>query len=185
MKATLRLCCVLFAFTSGLIALFGVGGRLTGGDDPLQTVGFQVCAGKPCFLGLVPGETAWESVRTTLEANQITFQQIDSTFTTKFDILTRHWLIEIISSPQRQHVSQILWVYRDHPLSIGHFVLMYGLPCFTWHNNSNMLIATFRNLNINARSATSSTIRLQSPVYGLSLTTFLPAGCERLANVSE
>ncbi|MBX3083371.1 MAG: hypothetical protein KF716_17190 [Anaerolineae bacterium] len=182
MKTALRLSLLLVFLATCLIVLMIAIGRAIGGGDPLQMVGFEVCAGKPCYRGLIPGETDWNFVQPALDAGHVKYVQSDSTFTTKLDIVTEHWLIEIISSPQRQRVSQILWMYRDDPLTIGHFILMYGLPCFKWHNNSDLLIATFRNLNINARTNVKSHFSLQSPVYGLSLTDFLPAGCERLLN---
>jgi hypothetical protein len=183
MRFALRVSLLLLTLTTGLIVLVGGIGRSMGGHDPLQTVGFEVCAGKPCFVGLIPGETAWDSVKPALETNHIPFEATDSTFTTKIAIVTEDWLIEITSSPQRQRIALILWMYRHHPLSIGHFILMYGLPCRTWRSNgSSLWIASFRNLSTNAYSPATRTFSLQSTVYGFSLSDFWPKGCERLLN---
>ena len=183
MKFALRLSLLLCATMTGLIMLVGGIGRVVGGHDPLQTAGFEVCAGKPCFMGLVPGETAWETVQPALETSHIRFETTDSTFTTQITIVTNDWLIQITSSPQRQRVALILWMYRHQPLSIGHFILMYGHPCWQWRSNgSNLWSARFGNLSTNAYSPATSAYSPQSTVYGFSLSDFQPAGCEHLLN---
>jgi hypothetical protein len=182
MRRLSMLAMLLLISALSLIASVRLIGRAMGGRDPLPDVGFEVCGGKPCYLGLVPGETRWDRVKPTLEQHGVAFHQSDSTFTTKFDILTDQWLIEIISSAQRQRVMYILWVYRGAPLSLGDFILLYGQPCRAFVSQRNdSLIANFHNLSLNVQSYAHHRFNAQAAVYGFTLSDYLPPGCEQLA----
>jgi hypothetical protein len=57
---------ILWIICTGLIAVACDSGPYVPYQDALATLGFDLCGGDPCYLGIVPGETSWRSAQEAL-----------------------------------------------------------------------------------------------------------------------
>jgi hypothetical protein len=63
MVRLIRLVVVVWVVCAGLIGIAMLGGRAAIKDNRLQSAGFDLCDGKPYFAGIMPGMTAWDTVK--------------------------------------------------------------------------------------------------------------------------
>src|SRR5215813_11293136 len=63
---TLTLFLLTTSLTGGIVAY----ARTHGGENPLKAMGFEVCDGNPCFMGIVIGETTWDDIHKLIGINR-------------------------------------------------------------------------------------------------------------------
>jgi hypothetical protein len=106
-------------------------GRARNDSDDLQALGFWVCDGKPCFMGITPGITTWDDAITIVGGHKnavlqdkdwIIVRLVDKAF---IDMgIRRHPGGEKVSD-----ASLLLWVDQEPYFpKLGAFVRMYGPP---------------------------------------------------------
>lgn len=108
----------LILLVSGSIAY----GRRHSSENPLETLGFNVCGNRPCLVGIVPGETSWNDARTRLAPGND--NEISELYTpvndTQATVMPGFDQVAIIS----------IKAYSDTSLPVlGYFIQKYGSPC--------------------------------------------------------
>jgi hypothetical protein len=93
----------------------------------LRDLGFGRCAGRPCFQGIVPGDTTWQ------EAVQRMSRLLDVTdpLALRYATLDRHGIAVSFGGahPVSPEYVLILFFYDNRRALFGDLVALYGAPC--------------------------------------------------------
>ncbi len=100
-------------------------GRALSAPDSLAQVGLTACGDSPCFMGIIPGVTAWSAalarfatVSSTIDGNQLEFitdEQLD---------------VYLIRSENQALVSAVSIIFPNpSTVDAGALVAQFGLPC--------------------------------------------------------
>jgi hypothetical protein len=122
---TLALFVIATALTSGVIAF----AQALGGDNPLQAYGFEVCDGKPCFMGVMPGMDLTKA-QALLQARGVSIPPPES----RIEVHIDSGLVAIYPNKDHKIVSEISLELlgekaRNQFPALGNMILQYGQPC--------------------------------------------------------
>jgi hypothetical protein len=91
----------------------------------LEKLGFGLCAGKPCFWGIILGQTKWNDARAIIEKNGAVPSSIPGTyFFGQLEITLNTSVSDIVSSIT-------IWddVGAPLPVMAGDIIANWGVPC--------------------------------------------------------
>ena len=176
-------CCVFFitltaTLTTGSLIL----GKLQPDTNLLRQLGFELCSGKPCFMGIIPGETAWETIEQLLQAHGADYRIDNRSVVGRAYVQVGDWLINLQPSFGLRDVQQIFVVSR-HGLPYAPFLLLYGEPCFQGRQKMPKPVrqVNFRNIILYVSDSPRVIRAATSTVSYAQLSVFISPGCERLA----
>jgi hypothetical protein len=135
MKRLALMVFLLWAIFAMMIATARRYGEAHPGPDKLAELGFGVCGGNPCFLGITPDVTTWaEAKRTLSQSSKFTMLVKDD----GTEVISDHFgqAIIYVRQPENAYVGSIT-VFSDDvlgtnphiPASAADIVALYGLPC--------------------------------------------------------
>jgi hypothetical protein len=117
-----------------MFAAIGAASRY-GQDEVNKLAGFGigVCAGMPCYRGIVPGQTSWDDVRTYLDGAKIAVDDGSTIAVTLADRIELELYQDagdppIVETIRVSDYTVVDMMPTDFP-SLGHFLRMYGTPC--------------------------------------------------------
>ena len=117
----------LVLLTVALTGGFVVFARAKGTENPLKGYGFDMCDGKPCFMGVVAGKTAWRDVEELTKDNLI-LQDVGRHIVAKFRAVS----VEFYGDANDANVVKFSVYLPYGTLSqLGDAVALYGTPCGT------------------------------------------------------
>jgi hypothetical protein len=126
---------VLFVWL-GLLILCPVGlvvGRLDQTPNELQTLGFDLCDGKPCFMEITPGVTTWDDAKAIFMRNKAERAPWSNAKTEELSFRIRNGLSASVAAwslPQGLATLVRLGdiAYSPGVSSVGNFIGQYGSP---------------------------------------------------------
>ncbi|MCC7450072.1 MAG: hypothetical protein IT324_21825 [Anaerolineae bacterium] len=122
----LRITLILWLLSVALIGGAALYGRTHDAPNELQALGFDVCEGKPCFMGITPGVTRQDNMSSNLSSAIVEYgDNLHTVFYVQqyegeilFSALGKVSLI-VLKTPN-----------TDYPIStVGNFLSLYGSPC--------------------------------------------------------
>jgi hypothetical protein len=181
-RLVIRCCVSLLTFTTALIAGVLIVGKLQPDTNMLHELGFELCSGKPCFMGIIPGETPWETIEQLLQAHGADYRIDNRSDTGRAYVQVSGWLVHLQPSFGLRDVQQIFVVSR-HGLPYAPFLLLYGEPCYRGRQEMPMPIwqVNFRNIILYVSDSPHVIRAATSTVSYAQLSVFISPGCERLA----
>ncbi len=78
LRLTMMLCLLMTSIVGGAVLY----ARTRSSPGELQALGFGICGGRPCFMGITPGVTSWQDAREVLEKNGGQQLSMDGTYAT-------------------------------------------------------------------------------------------------------
>ena len=164
-----------------LVALFFVAiGR--GRAGPMREVveGLGWCEGKPCFMGIVPGQTSWDEARSTLIRQGAVETDIGLTLDMENSTKILVWS-RLEDFDKSVNVIEI-YLPEASPPTLGSFISYYGSPCAVYNRNVPSFVVLYKSMSFNTTYPHSSQQDYTSldpswPVYTVQLFD-LEHGCE-------
>ncbi len=155
---------------SFLFALLCAGALLIGRNHPVQQDLLRFlsqCDGQPCYLGIVPGKTAWESALRTLEDSpQLEFDP-DTNIAANPPGFNGSALIFGSTT-----VDEIELTMRTSTVSIGSMIVRMGPPCAVIYTTDGILALFYPRLSIQVmteKSGGRQTLKPTSLAYLITL----------------
>lgn len=104
-------------------------GRTSSQHNMIESLGFGLCADKPCFLGIAPSETKWTEITPEL-LNQKIIQSVSQAGPQNMSFFANGLGIALTGQYDRPDISMIkISIYKNQPVQLGDFVRFYGRPC--------------------------------------------------------
>jgi hypothetical protein len=126
MRRMLGVYLLLLLISAGVIGV----ARLNRAATALERIGFALCEGQPCFMGIKPG-SSWQEAERHLAAILVTAPGSEGLNVRISEANIA--LMRIISTDQRDAVEMILPVHERAgiplELTLGDVLLLYGAPC--------------------------------------------------------
>jgi hypothetical protein len=180
MRFVVRCCAILLVFTLSFTTGSLVLGKLQPDPHLLRTLGFDSCDGKPCYMGIIPGETTWSAIEPLLQAHGAKYDIYNGTEQGRVQIYAGdEWVIQIFSEFQKSGI-RVIQIATKRRLPYALFALMYGTPCHRGYGqvpNGNWQVS-FRNINLEVSGAARTIKTASAQVHMAFMSRYLPAGCE-------
>lgn len=120
-----RLTLMVFAFSTIVLVLAALAGRALGRADDLRALHFDLCAERPCVLGMVPGATAWTDAAAMLARYPIDALDDKRVYTPLPGVS-----VETYISVNTLTVGRVYLSFPHHaPFSAAWIIQRYGAPC--------------------------------------------------------
>src|SRR5262249_36908832 len=146
-------------------------------SEVLGALGFAVCNGQPCFVGIVPGIT------TAKKALTVVSNSADmAAYSTSQEIMARmHNLgVTLIVNPETEKIISIqIPVHTGERFPhIDSFIAMYGLPCAVEASQDNtQLILNYPNMSLGTKESERLTLGAELWFVELSSTETSTLNC--------
>jgi len=145
----LRVTLILWLLSVALIGGAALYGRAHAEPNELQALGFGVCEGRPCFMGITPGVTTIESARGILDKVGATKSQssyaIDETIYYKGDLRIGY----LDSADRIRHITVMNRLGDSLPIRASNIMLHLGIPCrFAMSVSTKELIMFYPHLAV-------------------------------------
>ncbi len=133
----------------------------------LQALGFDVCDGRPCFIGITPGVTTWNAARAILtkwgdqkESNE------------EFTVAANRIEVSITSLE-----GSVDWIHiKGIPYggfvfsSLGNFIAKYGSPCrIMFNGDRNFVDLAYPYMMLTVFRGSRTRLELDMPIYNADL----------------
>jgi hypothetical protein len=116
----------VLVLTSFAAAVPTLASRLSADANPLLALGFDTCAGKPCFMGITPGVTSWLDIELLAgKGRRFTYEALLGwSGRLQFEAFNP---LGVANTDSPSDLS-IGW-YQQPIGDVHEFVLLYGMPC--------------------------------------------------------
>lgn len=120
---------VLLIFFSMVVLIVGASflGRIPAKPNKLQQIGFDVCNGKPCFMGITLG-MSWAESRALLAKKKELIDDTDTLMVLRIQNLD----VGIRPDNNQKYVDDIgfnIWPDNDPEVPLGDLISLFGQPC--------------------------------------------------------
>ncbi|HVU11391.1 MAG TPA: hypothetical protein VHD90_08940 [Phototrophicaceae bacterium] len=151
-------------------ALLGAGALLIGRNQPMQQDLFRYlgqCDGQPCYLGIAPGKTAWDSALTVLEDRSGIEFDPDTNIASNPPGFQGSALIFGSAT-----VDEIELTMRTSTVSIGSLIVQMGSPCAVIYTTDGILALFYPRLSVQVmteKAGGRQTLKPTSLAYQITL----------------
>ena len=166
-----------FVITLSLTLTALIGGAILVGHDhsepsTLETLGFGTCQGKPCFIGIAPGETKWDGLKASLPQKQ----EVRSVFSLvsndqEIDFGTQHFLGSVRNdfSPSIVTIMVIATLPDKRVIRLRDVIQNYGFPCAVSSGVSgNELLLMYAFMNIKSQTP-NNRLEMEAPIDRITM----------------
>lgn len=175
-------------FSAGMIAR-AIGERT---PNPVRALGFDMCDGAPCMLGIIPGVTTWADALAILTERQIPYTEAGNENFRRFEAafyyeptdaigfyieLTRPVNTQIVSSLTVHNAVNREYMPLPTAIGIGDIFRLYGFPCGVGVNNDNVL--PMGSANVHMKRLSRQRISTDHAVYNIQLGRSFGSNCFR------
>ncbi len=149
-------------------------------ENPLTRLGFNLCDGRPCFLGIIPGVTDWQDASSVLLAKGF---ELDNLGPPGLDTLSNVGNsgdgITVFSDPTKPNT--VRWIelavlHGRYTIHLADVLALYGLPCAAASDAKNSYWFSYHTVLAHALSDERSDagapiiyIAIVNPVSGASV----------------
>jgi hypothetical protein len=150
-----------------LLLIVGIGssvlyGRATPRSEDLMTLGFDLCSGTPCFMGIIPGVTTGKQVHSLLSKYDPAELPEGQRITARLNNFTVGVLLDADS---KKVISLTIPLYQDSVFPrLESFIAIFGLPCSVGVvKESERLDLSYPNMSLGV-TPVNSYLSLHSPL---------------------
>lgn len=101
--------------------------------NPLVVLGFNRCAGAPCFLGVIPGKTSWRDTTTILLSHNFTKTDSSDLAYSRFEpndpFQIGIYVYRVPDKPSVTHAVDLSDPHFKYQVTLADLLALYGFPC--------------------------------------------------------